>query len=324
MTNAPESKPHEKGDARATELVKLVHTLVAGGMAPEQVRAIVEQALAPPKRSARAEKLPATIYPSFDRAKYADMIAESPAMLEVFALIDKIAPSNIPVLIQGESGTGKELIAKAIHRASNRADKPFVTENCAAIPETLLESELFGYKRGAFTGADRERKGLFQVADKGTLFLDEIGDMSLAMQSKLLRALQDGEIRPVGGTASIRVDVRVVSASNRLLRDLVQRHLFREDLYYRLSGVTIELPPLRDRPEDIPALARHFITRIGSEMKRNPPELGDSARDALLRHRWPGNIRELENEMRRCLAMLRNETVIEAQHLSDDVRGSNP
>lgn len=258
----------------------------------------------------------------FDRSKYAEIIGESPAMLEVFALLDKVAASNIPVLIQGESGTGKELIAGAIHRHSPRAGKPFVTENCAAIPETLQESELFGYKRGAFTGADRDRKGLFQVADGGTLFLDEVGDMSLAMQKKLLRALQDGEIRPVGGTKSIHVDVRIVSASNRLLPDMVAKKLFREDLFYRLNGVTIRLPPLRERAEDVPELARFFMTRVAAEMGREPPRFAADARAALIRYPWPGNIRELENEVRRCLALLGAEGTVSAVHLSEEVRAA--
>ncbi|MFG0319989.1 MAG: sigma-54 interaction domain-containing protein [Planctomycetota bacterium JB042] len=255
-----------------------------------------------------------------DRSRYAEIIGESPAMLEVFALLDKVAASNIPVLIQGESGTGKELIASAIHRNSPRSAKPFVTENCAAIPETLQESELFGYKRGAFTGADRDRPGLFRVADGGTLFLDEVGDMSLAMQKKLLRALQDGEIRPVGGTKSIHVDVRVVSASNRLLPDLVAKKQFREDLFYRLNGVTIRLPPLRERAEDVPALASFFLARVAKEMGREAPGLAADARAALKRYAWPGNIRELENEVRRCLALLGGDATITAAHLSDEVR----
>ncbi len=259
-----------------------------------------------------------------DRSRYHEIIGDSPAMLAVLALLDRIADSSLPVLIQGESGTGKELIARAIHQNSARKGRPFVTENCAAIPETLQESELFGYKRGAFTGADRERKGLFQVADGGTLFLDEVGDMSLAMQKKLLRALQDGEIRPVGGTKTIHVDVRVVSASNRFLPSLVARKEFREDLYYRLNGVTLLLPPLRDRADDVPALATHFLVRVSGEMKREPPRLSSSARDALVAYSWPGNIRELENEVRRCLALLGPADVIEVEHLSDEVRTASP
>lgn len=256
-----------------------------------------------------------------DRSKYSAIIGDSPAMLSVLGLLDRVAASDLAVLIQGESGTGKELIAKAIHDNSNRSDKPFITENCAAIPETLQESELFGYKRGAFTGADRDRKGLFQMADKGTLFLDEVGDMSLNMQKKLLRALQDGEIRPVGATKSVYVDVRVVSASNRILKEMADRGEFREDLYYRLNGVTLELPPLRDRAEDVPKLAEHFVTRIAAEMGTEAPPIRSDARNAMRRYRWPGNIRELENEMRRCLALLGPDKEIGIDLLSDELRG---
>ncbi|MFH0946323.1 MAG: sigma 54-interacting transcriptional regulator [Planctomycetota bacterium] len=271
--------------------------------------------------TARIGASPEAAY-GLDRSRYAVIIGDSKAMLEVLALVDRVAASSLPVLIQGESGTGKELIAKAIHENSNRRTRTFVTENCAAIPETLQESELFGYKRGAFTGADRDRKGLFEVANGGTLFLDEVGDMSPAMQTKLLRVLQDGEIRPVGGTRSLHVDVRVVSASNRSLTDMVQRQLFREDLYYRLNGVTVHLPPLRERIEDLPVLARHFIARIAGEVGIDPPELGDSARTAMMKYHWPGNIRELENEIRRCLALLGGEPVIEAESLGDEVRSA--
>ncbi len=259
---------------------------------------------------------------TLDRSRYANIIGDSKPLRQVFAVVDRVAASAIAILIQGESGTGKELIARAIHRNSPRRDQPFVTENCAAIPETLLESELFGYKRGAFTGADRERKGLFEAAHKGTLFLDEVGDMSLGMQKKLLRALQDGEIRPVGGTASVHVDVRIVSASNRQLKDLVAQGRFREDLYYRLNGVTIELPPLRDRADDIPALARWFLQKVAAEMGREAPLFSGAAEQALCAYRWPGNVRELENEMRRCLALLGGERVIQVEHLSEEVRSA--
>jgi serine/threonine-protein kinase PknK len=308
-------------DPRLARLRTLAAEIAKDGEASRvAARRAFEEGLATGARGAAATSA-ASGRLSFDRDLYPEIIGNSKPIVAVLELIEKVAASTLPVLIQGESGTGKELIARAIHRRSPRRDKPFVTENCAAIPETLLESELFGSKRGSFTGADRDRKGLFQTADKGTLFLDEIGDMSLAMQSKLLRALQDGEIRPIGGTQSILVDVRVVSASNRLLRDLVAKNRFREDLYYRLSGVTIELPPLRDRTADVPLLAEHFLRRIAAEMRREPPRLGDSAREALVRHPWPGNIRELENQMRRCLALLQGESVIERHHLSDELAG---
>lgn len=255
-----------------------------------------------------------------DRSKYAEIVGDSPAMLKVFALIDKVAPSSVPVLIQGASGTGKELIASAIHMNSPRRDKEYVTENCAAIPETLLESELFGYKKGAFTGADRNKHGLFVAADGGTLFLDEIGDMSLNMQKKLLRVLQNGEIRPVGSNDVIHVDVRLLSASNKNLREMVGRKQFREDLFFRLNTITLELPPLRDRALDIPALAAHFIDKVSGEMGVEPAPLSKKALEALQRYRWPGNIRELENEMRRCLALKGDAEKIGFDVLSDDVK----
>ncbi|MFH2002538.1 MAG: sigma-54 dependent transcriptional regulator [Planctomycetota bacterium] len=256
-----------------------------------------------------------------NRERYAEIIGESPAMLRVFGLLDKVAPSKVPVLIQGESGTGKELIARAIHKNSPRKDHEYVTENCAAIPETLLESELFGYKRGAFTGADRNKQGLFAVADKGTLFLDEIGDMSLSMQKKLLRVLQDGEVRPVGGNEVLHVDTRIISASNKNLQELVQKQRFREDLLFRLNTITIPLPPLRERKEDIPRLASFFVEKVSNEMKiQITTTFDESALKAMMRYRWPGNIRELENEVRRCLALKGDSTVITVDLLSEEVR----
>jgi transcriptional regulator with PAS, ATPase and Fis domain len=231
-----------------------------------------------------------------------------------------VAPASVPVLIQGASGTGKELVARAIHKNSQRRDKEYVTENCAAIPETLLESELFGYTKGAFTGAEKNKRGLFVAADGGTLFLDEIGDMSLNMQKKLLRVLQDGEIRPVGSNAVLHVNVRVLSASNKNLRDMVDRKQFREDLFFRLNTITVELPPLRDRASDIPALAAHFIDKVSGEMGVDPAPISEEALEALKRYRWPGNIRELENEMRRCLALKGDAAEIGLNVLSDEVK----
>lgn len=255
-----------------------------------------------------------------NRENYSEIIGESPALIRVFRLLDRIAHSNVPVLIQGESGTGKELVAGALHRNSLRRDQAFVAENCAAIPETLLESELFGYKRGAFTGADKNKTGLFKVADGGTLFLDEIGDMSLSMQKKLLRVLQDGEIRPVGSNEVSHVDVRIISASNKNLKEMVARGEFRADLYFRLNTITVTVPPLRDRPEDIALLVDFFVERIAKEMNCKPIPLAAEALKALEKYRWPGNIRELENEMRRCLALLGDGPEIGLQLLSDEIR----
>jgi transcriptional regulator with GAF, ATPase, and Fis domain len=248
---------------------------------------------------------------------YPQIIGRSPAMVQVLKLLDKIVPTEEPVLITGESGTGKELIARAIHSKGPRAKRPFLTENCAALPDTLLESELFGHVRGAFTGADRDKKGLFELADTGTLFLDEIADMSPDMQKKLLRALQEGEIRPVGGKAVKKVDVRIVSASNKELERLVRAGEFREDLYYRLKVLTIRLPPLRSRKEDVPALVEHFLA-LHAGPKRRAKRLGPGVMDSLVAHDWPGNIRELENEVKRMVALGEEEITVEV--VSEPVR----
>ena len=226
------------------------------------------------------------------------MIGDSPAMHEVFALLEKVAPSAVSVLIHGETGTGKELVAHALHDASPRAGQPFLAENCAAVPANLLESELFGHKKGSFTGAIEDRPGHFVAADGGTVFLDEIGDMPLEMQAKLLRVLQDGEVRAVGSNKSVKVDVRVVAATNKSLPDMCREGTFREDLYFRLNVVTLQLPPLRERAGDVVLLARFFAGRIGAEMGREV-SFTDEALEALSAWRWPGNVRELENEVRR-------------------------
>jgi len=229
---------------------------------------------------------------------YSEIVTKSPALHEIFETIDKLSHLSVAVLIQGESGTGKELVARAIHANSLRRDRPFVSENCGALTETLLESELFGYVRGAFTGATQDRKGLFEVADGGTLFLDEVGDMSPGMQKKLLRAIQEGVIRRVGGKDYIPVDVRIISATNKDLTHEVKEGRFREDLFYRLNVITIRLPALRERREDIPLLIDYFLDRIAretGERKAVDPE----ATRILCRYAWPGNVRELQNEVRR-------------------------
>lgn len=230
--------------------------------------------------------------------EYKEVIGRSPPMLEVLSLVDRVTETMVPVWIYGESGTGKEMIARALHFNSSRAKNAFVSENCSALPETLLESELFGHKKGAFTHADRDKKGLLEHADGGTVFLDEIADMSLAMQAKLLRFLQEGEIRPLGSNQMIHVDVRVVSASNRNLQQWVAEGKFREDLYYRLVGVTVTLPPLRDRPEDIPLLTQHFLKKIAKEEGKPIVEIMPDALEMLMDYPWPGNVRELENTIR--------------------------
>jgi transcriptional regulator with GAF, ATPase, and Fis domain/tetratricopeptide (TPR) repeat protein len=238
------------------------------------------------------------------RYDYRNIVGRTPRMLELFRLLDRLTDTSLPVVIQGESGTGKELVARAIHFNGPRKAKPFVSENCAAIPETLLESTLFGYVRGAFTGAERDTRGLYEIADGGTLFLDEIGEMSPALQGKLLRVLQEGEFRRVGGERTRKVDVRIVAATNRDLARMVEEGKFRQDLYFRLNVARIQLPPLRDRREDIPSIVEHFLAKRAAEEGRPAPkplEAGVLAR--LVAHRWPGNVRELENEITRAHAL---------------------
>ncbi|MCU0703410.1 MAG: sigma-54 dependent transcriptional regulator [Fimbriiglobus sp.] len=226
------------------------------------------------------------------------IIGNSPAMQEVYKTIGRFAPQDVTVLILGESGTGKELIARALFQHSKRANRSFLAINCAAIPESLLESELFGHEKGAFTGADRQRVGKFEQADGGTLFLDEIGDMSPATQAKVLRALQDQQFERVGGRDTIRTDVRLIAATNQNLDELTAAGRFRQDLLYRLNGVTIRLPPLRDRKEDLPALVDHFLRQQGAKLGKAVHAIAPEAMTLLERHDWPGNIRELENILR--------------------------
>jgi two-component system response regulator AtoC len=245
------------------------------------------------------------------------MIGSSRAIQPVFRLADKVAKHSTTVLITGESGTGKELVANGIHARSQRAEQPFLAINCGGIPENLLESELFGHVRGAFTGADRERKGLFEEADNGSLFLDEIGELPLFMQVKLLRVLQEQEIRRLGAAASRKVDVRIIAATARNLTDEVQEGRFREDLFYRLNVVNIHLPPLRERLADIPALCEHFLAKFTSSMNR--PEIEGISADAmqlLLAHSWPGNVRELENVLERAV-LLAEKRLIQPENLPE-------
>ena len=249
------------------------------------------------------------------RFDYEEVIGESEAVFAMLKVVDRVTQSDVPVLITGESGSGKELVARAIHRNGARASEAFVTENCGAIPEGLLESALFGHVRGAFTGASRPKAGLFEVADRGTLFLDEIGEMSLGMQTKLLRVLEDGEIRPVGSERMRKVDVRVIAATHRDLAALVEAGRFRQDLFYRLNVITIAAPPLRERGADIEQLARHFVLK---HKRERPGRLSRAAIDCLLAYSWPGNIRQLENEVRRALVLA--DDVILPEHLSADVR----
>ena len=226
------------------------------------------------------------------------LVGDSPPMQALYALLERVAPTDVPVLVHGETGTGKELVARALHDHSRRRRKPFFAVNCAAVPAQLLESELFGHKRGSFTGAVADRMGHFVAADGGTVFLDEIGDMPLEMQSKLLRVLQEGEVRPVGSNKVQHVDVRIVAATHRDLRVMCTERRFREDLWFRLNVITLELPPLREREGDVAHLARHFLHHMATEVGR-PLELAPDALAALEAWRWPGNVRELENELRR-------------------------
>jgi two-component system response regulator HydG len=240
----------------------------------------------------------------FDR-----VIAESNAMKEVLSTVARVAKSKATVLLTGESGTGKEVIARAIHYASDRSGDRFVPVACAALPETLLEAELFGAERGAYTGLDRLRRGRFELADGGTLFLDEIGDISAAIQAKLLRVLQDHEITRLGSDKAINVDVRVVAATNRPLKEKIKQAEFREDLYYRLNVVSIEIPPLRERREDIMPLAEHFLEHFGSECGKRMRGFTRAAKDSLLMYDWPGNVRELENAIERAVVLARGDTI---------------
>ena len=245
------------------------------------------------------------------------MVGASPPMQEVFSLLERLAPTPVTVLIEGETGTGKELVARALHEHSPRKKAPFLAENCAAVPANLLETELFGHVKGAFTGAVESRIGHFVAADGGTLFLDEIGDMPLEMQAKLLRVLESGEVRPVGSNETKFVDVRVVAATNRDLEAMCKERTFREDLYFRLNVVRIELPPLRERMEDLSYLVRYIAETIGKELGRSVV-LASSALDALAAWHWPGNVRELENELRRAAAM--TERPIRRSDLSAHIR----
>lgn len=244
-----------------------------------------------------------------DRYKYGNIIGKSAPMIKIFEMIGKVAQSRASIMITGSSGTGKELIAKAIHYNSPRKNRPFISINCGALTETLLESELFGHERGAFTGAVTMKKGRFELADEGTLFLDEVGDMPPSLQVKLLRVLQEMEFERVGGTKTIKVDVRILTASNRKLKEDIESGIFREDLFYRLNVVQIEVPPLKDRIEDIPLLVAHFIEKF-QPAKKKKIELAPEVWKALYSYHWPGNIRELENTIERALVMSSDETII--------------
>jgi two-component system response regulator PilR (NtrC family) len=255
-----------------------------------------------------------------EKSRLDELVGESPRMKEVVELIDRIAPTHSTVLICGESGTGKELAARAIHARSPRHGRPFVSINCGAMPDELLESELFGHARGSFTGAVTSKKGLFEVADGGTVFLDEIGDTTPAMQVKLLRVLQDRRIRRVGGTEEAEVNVRVLAATNQDLEQLVRDKRFREDLFYRINVLQILMPPLRDKREDIPRLVRHFLQKYGALMGKRMAGVSDAAMEQLLGHSWPGNVRELENVVERAVALATGDSIT-PENLTRDLAG---
>ncbi|MFH0889404.1 MAG: sigma 54-interacting transcriptional regulator [Planctomycetota bacterium] len=265
-----------------------------------QIEEIIRAAIETEEHKKRIAELEKTLY---EKYQFASIIGQSNPMREVYKLLDKAITTDYPVVIQGETGTGKELVAKALHFNGLRKAKPFIPENCAALASGVLESELFGHIKGAFTGADKDKKGLFELADGGTLFLDEVSIMDQEMQKKLLRALQECEIRPVGGKSPIKVDVRVISATNQDLKQLVKKGTFRDDLYYRLNVITINLPPLRERQEDIPLLVNHFLEKIAKETNTKIKVVDKEAIKLLINYNWPGNVRELENEIKRCCVL---------------------
>ncbi len=247
------------------------------------------------------------------------MEGESASLQKVWEAIRRAAPTSATVLITGESGVGKELVARAIHRNSLRKDETFVQVNCAAIPEELIESELFGHEKGSFTGATEKQIGKFELAHKGTIFLDEIGDMSLRTQAKVLRVLQEGEVERIGSQKTIQVDVRVIAATNKDLEQAIEKGEFREDLYFRLSVIPVPVPPLRERPDDIPPLIRHFVKQFSAENNFKPKTIAPAAAEALKRHAWRGNARELKNTIERLLIMVEGDE-IKAEHLNDVLR----
>ena len=288
---------------------------VSKPMDVEEIRATVRRAL-DRRREAQAE-LPEA------GEEFGGVVGRTPAMVEVYKTIARVAPGLTTILVTGESGTGKELVARAIHRHSPRRKRPFVAVDCAALTETLLESELFGHVRGSFTGAVSDSPGLFAEADGGTIFLDEIGDVSPALQARLLRVLQEHEIRPVGGAEWRKVDVRVIAATNRDLTAGVTTGRFREDLYYRLKVVTIELPPLRERREDIPLLVDHLVRRAAKSCGKRVTGVSEAALALLSAYRWPGNIRELAHVLERAVALAQHEVLV-AEDLPDELRVPRP
>jgi DNA-binding NtrC family response regulator len=284
----------------------------------EELKLVIEKGLQHRQLERKAEHLEQKIQESWSTA---GLIGTSPAMKRVFQFIDKVAGTDTTVLIQGESGTGKELVAYAIHQRSLRKDKPFITIDCGAIPEELVESELFGHEKGAFTGALQKKEGKFELAKGGTLFLDEIGNLPLPGQAKLLRALEQKQITRVGGISMIPVDVRIIAATNVVLSQATREGKFREDLFYRLNVFILELPPLRERKEDIPLLVENFLHRFAQQQRKNIREISPEAMELLLNYHWPGNVRELRNVLERAIILA--EDSIRPEHLPN-FSGSTP
>jgi DNA-binding NtrC family response regulator len=282
----------------------------------EELRIIVRKALSTQDLAREVELLRSEVNRTY---AFDNIIGKSKDMREVFKVIRQVADSKTTILVTGESGTGKELISRAIHYHSSRKNNPFVTINCAAIPETLIESELFGHERGAFTSAYERKIGRFEMAHTGSLFLDEIGELSLSTQSKILRFLEERELTRVGGSKNIKVDVRLIAATNKRLEDSIMSGTFREDLYYRINVVPIDVAPLRNRKEDIPLLAHHFIKKLHEENQRGPQKISKEAIDLLVNYDWPGNVRELENLVERVMALSTAETLT-PEDLPNNVR----
>ena len=283
----------------------------------EELQIVIERTLGKQELEQEVRQLRAQVV---QRYAFHNLIGKSPAMQEIYAKIEQVADSRTTVLVTGESGTGKELVAKAIHYNSARRERPFVALNCAALPETLIESELFGHEKGSFTDATARRVGQFELAHTGTLFLDEIGDLSPATQAKLLRVLQEREFTRVGGVQSIKVDVRIVAATNKNLDEMVRKNQFREDLYYRINVIALYLPPLRERGEDIALLAKHFLAKRIEEEKRPPQEFTKDSLELISHYPWPGNVREMANTIEQAFIWSKGSDVITPEHLPNILR----
>ncbi len=286
----------------------------------DELRIVIDRALNSSELEQEVTQLRAQVV---KRYAFHNLIGKSQGMQEIYAKIEQVADSRTTVLITGESGTGKELVAKALHYNSSRRERPFIALNCAALPETLIESELFGHEKGSFTDATARRVGQFELANTGTLFLDEIGDLSPITQAKLLRVIQEREFTRIGGVQPIKVDVRIVAATNKNLDDLVRKGQFREDLYYRINVIALYLPPLRERPEDIPLIANHFLEKRLEEAQRPPIEFGKEALELLTRYPWPGNVRELENFIEQAFIWSQHATEITPEHLPTSMKSTS-